>query len=970
MDMCRFSDLNDTEYEKVAAAVNRILANITENTTVTPAKSAVLSLDIAQRQMYVESMEFDQIDVRYSTIREAHLKTCKWLLSRPEYQDWLNPAKFLEHRGLLWIKGKPGTGKSTIMKFVLANAKNSMPEATIVSFFFNARGDRLEKSTLGMYRSLLTQVLQKLPDLQPVLDVLGAPVTTQSATQYNWHIETVKDIFHAAVKRLGRRRLICFIDALDECQDDDVRDMVSFVNNLGQELVASQTPFYVCFSSRHYPHITIEESIELILEGQEGHQQDITNYLHSELKIGQSKLAESIKEEILQRASGIFLWVVLVVRILREEYDRGGVHTLRQRLRDIPDGLHNLFRNIITTDGRDIEELLLCLQWILHTKRPLKREELYFALRVGIDADSVSEWDPVEITLDDMEKFILDSSKGLAELTKNQTVQFIHESVRDFLFQEHGIGPSQADVTNTFSTGASHERLKQCCVGYLKISYKDDLFKEEEPSDPGIQRGEDLHKSWPLLKYAVSNIFEHAEAACEGGILQDSFVKTLEPTADIHGMTFNRRMWIHMRNAFELRKYSSSASLLYIFAEKNLPGLIQTVLRQTPNMDIRGERYEFPMRAAIAHGNEAAVRAPLRPMSAQVPSPAGERDRTEMIDLLLDSKAKIATWIEDESILPWAILYDEGRLVNALVATGAVCLSLRHEVTKQVDLQFSLIVPESRLALIEVSIIHKPEDPCPYQSNLLPEREEVNRRRRLLFAAWMMSVAAGGRTDFMALPPQGLFRDDDLYDFLFTQRGISPNLADQKGRVLFAKISMKWSEPEASALLKHGEVDINIQDSSGMSPLWHALTGWRRGYELETIRLLLRQHGVDARCGTKTRYTLLRTAARALRVRVLRLLREVGYDKDGRRENINVLQTAEVHDDNNTLRSLLYQDSFMAGHVPWNDDVHFNGQIVETLVEQDHVKSDAQRLLDLLSQIRRPLPSQTPENSRAFILGA
>ncbi len=46
----------------------------------------------------------------------------------------------------------------------------------IVSFFFNARGDDLEKSVDGMYRSLLFQLFKSLPDLQEVFDKLPSRV--------------------------------------------------------------------------------------------------------------------------------------------------------------------------------------------------------------------------------------------------------------------------------------------------------------------------------------------------------------------------------------------------------------------------------------------------------------------------------------------------------------------------------------------------------------------------------------------------------------------------------------------------------------------------------------------------------------------------------------------------------------------------------------------------------------------------
>ncbi|XTI82278.1 hypothetical protein V2W45_1516396 [Cenococcum geophilum] len=535
-----------------------------------------LILTAAQRESYLHSLRFDQIDARHATIRTAHAKTCRWLLSKSEYQDWLDVSKLSDHHGFLWIKGKPATGKSTIMKFAYTDAKKKKADTVVISFFFNARGDELEKSSLGMYRSLLFQLLEQLPDLQDVFDSLR-PSRPINSDPYRWDIEIIQRLFEHAIKRIGQHCVTCFVDALDECDEDQVREMVSFFEQLGQLAISSQLRLLVCFSSRHYPHITIEKGIQLILEGQEGHQQDIANYLRSELKIGRSKLAEQIKAEILERASGIFLWVVLVIQMLSKEYDRGRIHALRKRLDEIPNGLDELFKDILTRDGQNIEELILCLQCILYAKRPFKREELYFAVLAGVAPEALTAWTSEEITEQDMERFILSSSKGLAELTKskNQTVQFIHESVRDFLLKGNGLDRLRSDLRSNFS-GLSHERLKQCCQNYMTIDTSEQLdlvtpLPIASSEDAAVLRRQ-ASKMFPFLEYAVRNVLYHADTAQGHRISQDRFVEI-----------FPLQKWITLDNLFEryqIRRHTSDASLLYILAEKNLPNLISIELKR------------------------------------------------------------------------------------------------------------------------------------------------------------------------------------------------------------------------------------------------------------------------------------------------------------------------------------------------------------------------------------------------------
>lgn len=153
MEMCRFSGVEDVEYKKVAAALQRMAE-----------KKRMLSPE--QVQTLLTSLGFSQINARHMTIAKAYVGTCEWFLNTPGYIDWLDPKKLDRHDGFLWIKGKPGAGKSTLMKSALGHAKKTMNDTVIIFFFFNARGHELERSTIGMYRSLLLQLLERLSNLR------------------------------------------------------------------------------------------------------------------------------------------------------------------------------------------------------------------------------------------------------------------------------------------------------------------------------------------------------------------------------------------------------------------------------------------------------------------------------------------------------------------------------------------------------------------------------------------------------------------------------------------------------------------------------------------------------------------------------------------------------------------------------------------------------------------------------------
>ncbi|KAH2268208.1 hypothetical protein KXW02_002720 [Aspergillus fumigatus] len=335
-----------------------------------------------------------------------------------------------------------------------------------------------------------------------------------------------------------------------------------------------------------------------------------------ELKIGNSNLAMQIRGELEEKASGVFMWVVLVVGILNKAYDGGRVRALRQLLRSIPGDLHELFRDILTRDSHNRHELLLCIQWLLFAKQPLKPEELYFAILSGIEPGALTEWDTDVDTINVIRRFILSSSKGLAEITQSKApaVQFIHESVRDFLLKENGLCRIWPDLGGNLQ-GQSHDQLKQCCLTYMNV----DVSKHVDLSEPLAKASsteaanlrESIAKMFPFLEYAVRNVLYHTNAAEGSGIAQGDFIQD-----------FQFPYWVQLDNLFEkheVRRHTQNVRLLYILAEGNLSNLIRVHPSVLSCLDMEGERYKFPFFASLATGSGKAVRTFMQAYAANMP---------------------------------------------------------------------------------------------------------------------------------------------------------------------------------------------------------------------------------------------------------------------------------------------------------------------------------------------------------------
>ncbi|KAF4340301.1 Pfs NB-ARC and ankyrin domain protein [Fusarium beomiforme] len=732
------------------------------------------SEDRSRYEILLKSLGFRQIDARHENIRNAHAKTCRWILKRAEYLDWLNPDKIHEHHGFLWIKGKPGAGKSTLMKFVLSNSRRRMTEKIIISFFFNARGEHLEKSTIGMYRSLLLQLLQKIPKLHNVLDpglVLGI------SENHDWTVEVLRTLFEQAVESLGDSSVIVFIDALDECNESDIRSMVSSFKSLGDLSVAEGIRFHVCLASRHYPHITMPKKIELILEGQEGHEQDISSYLETELEI--------------DKASGVFMWVVLVTGILQQKHDQGRIHELKKTLREIPGDLHELFRDILTRDDANKDELLLCTQWILFARQPLKPEQLYFAIRSYLKPVNICKWNRDEIEVHDISKFILSSSKGLAEITRTKqdpTVQFIHESVRDFLLKEDGLRVILMGLGENIQA-ESHEQLKKCCYDYTMCHMTDGALSSDLAKDELLDARRKADNEYPFLRYAVQNVLYHANTAEEGDISQTSFLRTFPLAA-----------WIILNNLFEdkeVRRHTTRASLLYILAEQNLQKLVTRDQSSRSCFDIEDERYGAPVLAALATGCRPTIWELLKRETRNEPAESPLHDLCIDYSLQLDKRSGIGRKFKynPRQDLLYYILKDGDLVLGSFaIASAKVSTSINFKTTKG-ETPFSVATHSRHDFAAVIQFLLN------YEADI--EARDTRGRTALCVAASMNSETAIQ---------------------LLLNRGADVKAIDNNGYtpMTWSLLGAFASETVVRTLIDHGDT-FNQVDFSGRTPVMHAL---------------------------------------------------------------------------------------------------------------------------------------------------
>ena len=425
----------------------------------------------------VDSLFCPRMYERKNRIAEVYSNTFEWIFNGhpnksgaySEFRSWLT-----QDGGVYWITGKPGSGKSTLMKFIVKDQRMisnlqvwagssiwaGSSSLIIASFFFWNAGTPFQKSLLGVLQSLFYEIVKSDSSLVSILFPWRWRTHERFERVPDWTIQDFMDALeNLKTQTTGQTHFCFFIDGLDE-YDGDHESIVQMLNE-----IARLPHFKLCVSSRpwntfrdylgHCPMLRVQDLIH----------EDIERYakgmLEAHPRFGrlcttESSRAPKLIREISSRADGVFLWVFLVVRSLKEGLSNGDrLFDLLNRIDKLPRDLEEYFAHIL--NGVDdfyfhqaTEFFRLALEGeealLLHTYSYLHEEDPNFGLNAYDRTPSTIEG--TSSRLEEAERRINSRCKGLLEVFDDRDpgqlrpyhgepqnflrVGFLHRSVRDF----------------------------------------------------------------------------------------------------------------------------------------------------------------------------------------------------------------------------------------------------------------------------------------------------------------------------------------------------------------------------------------------------------------------------------------------------------------------------------------------------------------------------------------------------------
>lgn len=461
------------------------------------AEKGGLAKDLAFQAGILEQLRFDEIDRRLQELerRPSHKRSYLWLEGSSNNADRVgrDPSNFetwlASPEKMYWISGVPGSGKSTLMKYLYSSNRTKELLASwtrggrllVAAYFFWEVGKTsMLRTQVGLLRTLLFQILRQCPELisEVYADLWTLSGEATSTSQDSLSAFAGSQVPLSVGHLLGKMkeccryiadrgyRLFLVIDGLDEYggRPADIIELMSALNKLPS--------VKICVSSR--PDNAFMDAYGVMttrLFMERFNKADIAGFVrdrfesHALFKQDEDRntLGAHLIHQVVNDSNGVFLWVRLVVDDLEEGLtDRNTIVQLQRRLDSLPTELESFYDHMLDrVDKRYREDAASMLLTAYHAHDLLSPLAFWFASERSRELEEDGQTKPTDSRTNnrrrgEMEFRLRSYSRGLLVIQElpltsprlialpssslfGQKVNFLHRTIREFLVRDHVI---------------------------------------------------------------------------------------------------------------------------------------------------------------------------------------------------------------------------------------------------------------------------------------------------------------------------------------------------------------------------------------------------------------------------------------------------------------------------------------------------------------------------------------------------
>ncbi|KFA54499.1 hypothetical protein S40293_10062 [Stachybotrys chartarum IBT 40293] len=786
--------------------------------------------------------------------------TCEWFLNHKHFKHWVE-----QDSGLLLVSADPGCGKSVLAKYLIDDL---LPRSATVCYFFFKDQDQ------NTIKQALCALLHQLFSHEPSLIKHAMAEYSKNGPNLPSVTASLQTILEKAGKDPQTGSVIMVLDALDECRESDLYDLIRMLKNFFN---ASGRLGRVKFLLTSRPHENIVSRFYDLAEafpcmrilGEEESDtisREVDRVIHHQVKqlARDKRLSQGLEQYLLRRLTTIqhrtYLWIYLVFDYLRSEDFKKTTRALEKLIDSLPESFYQAYEKILS-NSKDKQMVRKALCIILVAQRPLTLVEMNFAINIDISSN--------ELDLEQEENFKsrLRSWCGLFVSVYGGKVYFLHQSAREFLLLTDMSRPEAVGWHCSISARYAHAVIAEACVRYLEVFNVGYIFRNSD--------GEDSHniEISAFHNYSAVNWSVHFREARIGS--DDATLYSAERICNPDSSTFRAWFDTYFRLVRRVIPHLQSPTSLMIASLLELSALVRLLLDNGADVKAKDYTGRTPLSLALNNADETSVQLLLengadiesRDDGGRTPlSLAAMTKNKAAVQLLLKNGANIESR-DDGGRTPLLLAASQGsRAIIQLLLENGADIESKDDGGK---------TPLSSAAMTRSKAVIQP---------LLENGADIE------------SKDGGGKTPLLL----AAMASNEPAIQLLLENGADIESRGDRGRTLLSSAAMTWDEAAVQLLLKNG-ADIESRDDGGQTPLSLATMIGNKA----AVQLLL-ENGANIESKDDRGRTLLSFAAMIGNESAVQLLLENGANTESRdNEGRTPLSLAAMTGNGATIQLLL-----------------------------------------------------------------
>ncbi|MCJ1236999.1 hypothetical protein MMC14_004983 [Varicellaria rhodocarpa] len=489
----------DTQFKAILDRIGKLESSVGKDVALLNSEAEY------RRQEYEDGIWLKPAD--FSTnkddLLQRHLPgTCGWFIHSDTYRTWRESSKNSSSTpNLLWVQGKPGSGKSILAAQIISDPKS--PTDDVICYVFCKYGEENKSDIKDILRNVIYQILCANSRSKSLFNQMVRNARLGARTPYAQNVAQLWSLLQQMLRK--ETSVCCVIDGLDECSNT-IEDQVSFINELSAIFHTAKATTRLAVISRLDRSEIGNPSLWTIIQIHSSDvQEDIVKFVSTKLEesivLRRHREKDRLQKRLVESSDGMILWADLMIKELEAGHwnvDRVFIHP--------PKGLGAvyavIFRRLSTS--ATVIDVQYILQLLLVAARPLHLHELAMGLALlkGLrnHEDYSLQGDPGREGID-----IIRKSTPLLNIMPDETVQLAHSSLKEFLLETEEGNRDVMDFASEkfrFKISDLHFTMASCLITYLSFECFKDQAREKDPQAI-------LFNGNSLLKYSTLYLLTH-----------------------------------------------------------------------------------------------------------------------------------------------------------------------------------------------------------------------------------------------------------------------------------------------------------------------------------------------------------------------------------------------------------------------------------------------------------------------------